>query len=242
MKYALPGRFFISGTDTLVGKTVVSAIIALGTGATYWKPVQSGLDPWSDSEFVRKTCELPDWRVLPEAFRLGRPLSPHLSARLEGKRIELDEIELPMGVERLIVEGAGGLLVPINERHFMIDMISKLGLPVLLVARSTLGTINHTMLSVEALRARKIPVLGVVMNGIANPENKFAIEQYAKVPVLAEVPPLNGLNRATLEKAFTDHFSRVYIDDSFALPSPNLEDGNPFSEISAAAIRIPGAR
>lgn len=220
MKYALPSQYFITGTDTMVGKTIISSILVTGTSATYWKPVQSGLQPYSDSEFVRRSCELPDWRVLPEAYRLERPLSPHLSARLEGRRIDLDEIHLPIGVERLIVEGAGGLLVPVNEKHLMIDMIAMLGLPVLLVARSTLGTINHTALSVEALRAREIPVLGVVMNGTPNAENRFAIEHYAKVPVLAEVPPLESLDRESLQRAFERYFDGVYVDDS--LPAPHV--------------------
>lgn len=213
MTNKLPARFFISGTDTMVGKTVVSAILTLGTGATYWKPVQSGLQPCSDSEFVRKACELPDWRVLPEVHRLERPLSPHLSARMEGKRIDPTEIHVPVGVDRLIVEGAGGLLVPLNETDLMIDLISGLQLPVLLVARSTLGTINHTMLSVEALRARGIPLIGVVMNGTPDAENRLAIEHYAKVKVLAQVPPLNGLSRKTLERAYNEYFTDLLLEE-----------------------------
>lgn len=203
----------------MVGKTIVSAMLTLGLDSFYWKPVQSGLEDRSDSEFVRHACELPDWRVLPEAYRLARPLSPHLSARLEGRRIELNDLHLPIGLDRLIVEGAGGLLVPLNENDLVIDMVAKLGLPVLLVARSTLGTINHTLLSVEALRARKIDILGVVMNGLPNPENKLAIEHYAKVPVLAEVPPLAELNRDTLQKAFVQHFGGIYLDDHWRAPS-----------------------
>lgn len=229
MKYALPSQFFVSGTDTIVGKTIVSAILAVGTGATYWKPVQSGLDPGSDSDFLRRAAELPEWRVLPEAYRFERPLSPHLSARLEGRTIAMQEMHLPIGVDRLIVEGAGGLLVPLNERDLVIDLVAHLELPVLLVARSTLGTINHTMLSVQALRARNIPILGVVMNGTLNSENKFAIEHYAKVPVLAEVPPLPELSRATFERAFADYFGNVFLDDAFspAISAAGMSEGVP---------------
>lgn len=219
MRHALPSHFFVAGTDTMVGKTIVSALLTAGLESFYWKPVQSGLEDRSDSEFVKQVCQLPDWRVLPETYRLARPLSPHLSARLEGRRIQLDDLHLPIGLDRLIVEGAGGLLVPLNEKELVIDLVAKLGLPVLLVARSTLGTINHTMLSVEALRARKIDILGVVMNGLPNPENRLAIEHYAKVPVLAELPPLPELTLQSFQKAFAQHFGGIYVDDYWRAPS-----------------------
>lgn len=229
MRYPLPPQFFVTGTDTMVGKTVVSAILTVGLDAFYWKPIQSGLDGQSDSEFVKRACEMQEWRVLPESYRLQRPLSPHLSARLEGRRIELDDIHLPIGTDRLIVEGAGGLMVPLNEKSLVVDMVAKLGLPVLLVSRSTLGTINHTMLSVEALRSRSVHVLGVVMNGLPNPENKFAIEHYAKVPVLAELPPLPNFDRETLKHAFAEYFGGIYLDENWRTSSsmaPVYPDGN----------------
>ena len=213
MKFSIPSQFFISGTDTMVGKTVVSAILTIGLEATYWKPVQSGLAALSDTEFIKKSCELSAERVLPEVYRLARPLSPHLSAKLEDRRIALEEVQLPIGVGRLIVEGAGGLLVPLNEYALIIDLVAHLGLPVLLVARSTLGTINHTLLSVEALRSRNIDIVGVVMNGSLNPDNKAAIEHYAKVPVVAELPPLAALDRSTLAQAFKDYFGDLCVND-----------------------------
>lgn len=191
--------YFVSGTDTGVGKTVISAALTLGLNAFYWKPVQSGTKEVDgvDCEMVARLTGLSSERIFQSSYSFREPASPHLAARLEGAQIELDHLSSP-SVRPLVIEGAGGLLVPLNDHHLMIDLIQKLGFPTILVARSTLGTINHTLLSLEALRSRSIPVAGVVLNGPLNPENRAAIEAHGKIPVLCEVPTLDALNAATL--------------------------------------------
>jgi len=193
---------FVSGTDTNVGKTVVSALLTLGTAGKYWKPIQTGAD--IDRVWIRTATELPDTHFLPEAYKLTQPLSPHAAAEIEGVTIDTKKIIVPQGVngDCLITEGAGGLFVPINEHYFMIDLIKQLQLPVLLVARSSLGTINHTLLSVHLIRERKIPLLGVVLNGERNFGNKAAIEKYGRVEVVAEIEPITKLDKQSLRQTF----------------------------------------
>ena len=191
-------RLFVTGTDTDIGKTVVSAWAMLHFGAHYWKPVQSGLEGETDEEAVRRLTGADDRYFLPSVYQLPEPLSPHESARRAGVRIEMDRFE-PAELEGpLIIEGAGGLMVPLNEQALVIDLIKQLGATALLVSRSTLGTINHTLLSLKALRDREIPILGVVMSGPIMPHNKEAIESYGMVRVLAEIPPLEPLTREAL--------------------------------------------
>lgn len=192
-----PSQLVIVGTDTDVGKTVVSALVVQGLGAHYWKPVQSGLEGPTDSERVRSLIELPDERLLPEAYRLTAPVSPHWAAERDGVVIDPQRLVLP---ERrpLVVETAGGLLVPLRRDWLQIEQIGRWGLPVLLVARSGLGTLNHTLLSLEALRQRSIPVLGLVLNGPPHADNPGTLEQLGGVPVLLELPPLERLDRLAL--------------------------------------------
>ncbi|HIK40458.1 dethiobiotin synthase [Thermoleptolyngbya sp. M55_K2018_002] len=203
-----PEKFFITGTDTNVGKTVVSALLTLGLNASYWKPIQSGLDPISDTDYVRKVTGLDDSHFLPERFTLTQPLSPHAAAEIDGVQIHLSDFQLPsqLPYKPLIIEGAGGLMVPLNEEDFVIDLIRQFQLPVCLVARSTLGTINHTLLSLAQLRRMEIPILGVIVNGPKNEGNRAAIAHYGNVPILAELEPLAEVNPATLKQAFDQLF------------------------------------
>jgi len=204
----LPSKIFVSGTDTGIGKTVVSAMMTLGLSATYWKPIQSGLEEETDTEFVRRVTGLSDEHFMPERFRLQEPLSPHASAEIDGVTISLDDFQLPeAGTNNLVVEGAGGLLVPLNDNDMIIDLIERFQLPVLLVSRSELGTLNHTFLSLEALRSREIPVLGVVMNGPKNESNKKAIEKYGNVEVIGEINTIETLNAKTLMSIFNTIFN-----------------------------------
>ncbi|HKL19646.1 MAG TPA: dethiobiotin synthase, partial [Halalkalibaculum sp.] len=201
-------KIFVSGTDTGIGKTVVSAMMTLGLSATYWKPIQSGLEEETDTEFVRRVTGLSDEHFMPERFRLQEPLSPHASAEIDGVTISLDDFQLPeAGTNNLVVEGAGGLLVPLNDNDMIIDLIERFQLPVLLVSRSELGTLNHTFLSLEALRSREIPVLGVVMNGPKNESNKKAIEKYGNVEVIGEINTIETLNAKTLMSIFNTIFN-----------------------------------
>jgi len=205
---SLPQQIFVTGTDTNVGKTVVSAMLTLGLGAAYWKPIQSGMEPITDTDYVQKVTQLDSSHFLPERFLLPEPLSPHASAAIAGIKINLSDFQLPIADEKpsLIVEGAGGLLVPLNQQDLMIDLIQALHLPVCLVARSSLGTINHTLLSIQALRRAEIPILGVILNGAKNQVNREAIAHYGKVPILGELDFLDEMNPATLKKAFHEMF------------------------------------
>ncbi len=214
MMKEFPRRFFVAGTDTDVGKTVISAILMAGLRGFYWKPVQSGLEEATDTEWIRLATGLPGIHFFPETYRLSRALSPHASAAADGVRIDLSSFRLPKTEDHLLVEGAGGLLVPLNERDFVVDLIDFLNLPVLLVARSTLGTINHTLLSIEQLKTRGLTVLGVVMNGPANPGNREAIEYYGKTEVLAEIEPLPKIEPPILKEAFARHFQKFLGNSS----------------------------
>lgn len=188
--------FFVTGTDTGVGKTVVSAALVMklrSTGAVrYWKPIQTGIEQDDDTATVAWLAECSSAELWTTGVRLPRPVSPHLAARLAGVPIDLapleDSFNQAAQTAHLIVEGAGGVLVPVNDLQFMIDLMARLDLPAVIASRSTLGTINHTLLTIEALRTRSIAVAGVVMVGPSNADNCAAIEQYGDVPVLGEMP------------------------------------------------------
>ena len=195
-----PLQFVVCGTDTDVGKTVVSALLVQGLGAHYWKPVQSGLEDGGDSGRVQRLLNLPAERLWPEAYRLTAPVSPHWAAERDGLSIDPARLALPAWDGPLVVETAGGLLVPLRRDWLQIDQIAAWGLPVLLVARSGLGTLNHTLLSLEALERRSIPVLGLVLNGDPHPDNPRTLAAIGGVPVLAELPPLDPLDREGLER------------------------------------------
>jgi dethiobiotin synthase len=192
---------FVTGTDTGVGKTVAAACLARAWQAGYWKPVQTGLAAGDDdTETVAALADLPADRIVAPVYSLQAPLSPHAAAELEGVRIAMDAIALPQTAHPLVIEGAGGLYVPLNDRDFMIDLMAKLGLPILLVARSTLGTINHTLLSLAALRAHALPVAGAILNGPPNADNRSAIERFGGVRVLAELPRVDRLDAAAMAR------------------------------------------
>ena len=191
-------RLIVCGTDTNVGKTVVSALLVQGLGATYWKPVQSGLEGGGDRERLCRLLNLPDERWLPEAYRFQAPVSPHWAAEQENCCIHPNQLVLPAIPGPLVVEAAGGLMVPLNRQWLQIDQLQHWRLPLILVARSGLGTINHTLLSLEALRLRKLPILGLVLNGPSHPDNPKTLEQFGGVPVIAELPPMPNLTAAAL--------------------------------------------
>ena len=203
----LPPRIFVTGTGTGVGKTFVSAILVAGLSARYWKPVQSGLHEKTDTAWVQEMTGLPSGHFYPEAYRFRFPLSPHVAAAKDGILIDLQLMALPQTGGHLIVEGAGGIMVPLNEHHLMLDLMKKLQLPILLVAESGLGTINHTLLSLEMLKKHSLQVLGVVMNGPRNPENRKAIEHFGNTAVCAEIEPLERIDKVTLKNAFWRCFS-----------------------------------
>lgn len=191
--------WIVTGTDTGVGKTVVAAGLAGHFGARYWKPVQAGLEDESDSDTVRRLTA-GRASVLPEAYRLNTPCSPHEAARIDGVRI--GALPLPEGNGPLVVEGAGGVLVPVSEDRLYVDLFAGWGLPVILVARTSLGTINHSLLSLEALRARGIAVAGVIFSGEENAASEEAIVRMGQCRHLGRLPRLDPLNAETLAEAF----------------------------------------
>lgn len=187
---------FITGTDTNIGKTVVAAALMRRYRAKlpirYWKPIQTGVEHDDDAREVQRLAACRPHEILKQGIRLQRPLSPHLAARLAGVTIELKPLVNQLADEdpstRWIVEGAGGALVPINDGELMTDLMVHLALPVVVVARARLGTINHTLLTLEALRARSLVVSGVVMVGPRSEDNCRAIESYGGVRVLGQMP------------------------------------------------------
>ncbi len=191
-----PRGVFVTGTDTDVGKTFVSAILARAWAADYWKPFQTGVaSARGDTETVAALLGSAADGAHPWPGRLHKPLSilqaplsPWEAARQQGVTLELADLRLPDTAAPLVVEGAGGLYVPLDNTLMMIDLAARLALPVVLVARSTLGTINHTLLSLRALQAQRIPVLGVVMNGPPNAGNREAITRFGGIPLIAEIP------------------------------------------------------
>lgn len=201
-----PRSVFVAGTDTGVGKTVVSAALVLGLDGYYWKPIQSGNDEPTDTDRVRAWTRLAEDRFLPEGYVLEAPMSPHASAALDGVTIDADRLaKTPLPSDRpMVVEGAGGLLVPLNDDVLLVDLIGDLGLPVVLVTRSGLGTLNHTLLSLGELDRRGIPVVGVAMVGTRHESNRRALEHYGGTPVIAEVPMLRTIDASTLAKTFSD--------------------------------------
>ena len=173
----------------------------------YWKPIQTGIEEDDDTETVRHLGGCTEQELFTHGIRLPKPVSPHLAARWAGVTIDLRHLAAswPRGSDAWIVEGAGGLLVPLNPSETMADWIGVLGLPVLVVARSGLGTINHTLLTVEALRARSLRVAGVLMIGDSNLENRAAIQHYGDVPVVGEMPLIQPLDRALLAEWSVTH-------------------------------------
>jgi dethiobiotin synthetase len=204
-------RIVVTGTDTGIGKTVFSAGLAGLLDGFYWKPVQSGLNEETDSEVVARLSGLPSGRVLPEAYRLKSPLSPHRSAELDGVMIEAADLSVPAVPGPLVIEGAGGLMVPLNRRTRFIDMFEQWQLPVILCARTTLGTINHTLLSIEALRARSIPLVGIAFIGEEVADTQRTIVEFGGVPQLGRLPHLDPLTGKTLRDAMVGGFDLALI-------------------------------
>jgi malonyl-CoA O-methyltransferase len=196
--------WFVTGTDTGVGKTLVAACLVRRLGAEYWKPAQTGLaDGDDDTATVAALAGLTPDRIHPPRHAFAAPLSPEAAAALQGVEVSLGDFTLPTTYRPIVVEGAGGVLVPLGGGATMADLMIRLGLPAVLVARSTLGTINHTLLSLEALRRRAIAVCGVVMVGPPNAGNRLAIERHGAVCVLAALPWLERVDAGAVARLAT---------------------------------------
>jgi dethiobiotin synthase len=200
--------YFVTGTDTNVGKTVLSALLVAALDAVYWKPVQTGAIEGTDRESVREWAEATEDRLPPERYRFDPPVSPHLASREAGVRISLDSFEFPPAPagRKWIVEGAGGVMVPLNECDLMRDLMRRIGFPVVIAARTALGTINHTLLTLAALREARLPICGVALIGDENFENRRAIEHFGNTCVIGHIPMLKKIDRAALLDVYEKHF------------------------------------
>lgn len=196
----------VTGTDTGIGKTTFAAALAGALEATYWKPIQCGLEGGSDTERIRALSGLTSDSIQPEAYRLAMAASPHRAAEAEGTEISLAHLKLPKVEGPLVVEGAGGLMVPVNRQTLLIDVFASWRLPVVLVARTALGTINHSLLSIEALNGRNIPILGIAFVGEEIADTERTISEMGNVRVLGRLPLLDSLTPARLAEAFAAHF------------------------------------
>lgn len=195
----------VTGTDTGVGKTVFAAALAGALNAHYWKPIQAGTEE-CDRDLVAELGCLPSERLLPEAYRLATPCSPHRAAEIDGVSIDPERLALPSVPGPLVVEGAGGVLVPVTRWLLYADVFAGWRAPAVIVARTALGTINHSLLSIEALRTRGVAILGVAFVGEANEDSEATIAAMGKVHRLGRLPLLPRLDRATLAQAFAANF------------------------------------
>jgi dethiobiotin synthetase len=201
-------RIVVAGTDTEIGKTVFSAGLAALLGANYWKPIQAGLEGETDSQLVAKLGGLSADRIVPERYSLKTPASPHQAAAIDGVQISMDSLDVPdTGGRPLVIEGSGGLLVPLDDTTLYIDVFARWRLPVVLCARTALGTINHSLLSIEALRHRNLDIIGIAFIGDGNPESEHVICEIGRVRRLGRLPRLSPLTASTLRTAFEASFN-----------------------------------
>jgi dethiobiotin synthetase len=203
-------KLFVTGIGTDVGKTVVSAILAEALQADYWKPVQTGSYFSTDSDTIRKYLSNSVSTVHPEAYVLRQYMSPHAAAELEGEIIELSKIQLPQAKNNIIIEGAGGIMVPLNKKEFILDLIQKVEAEIVLVIQNYLGSINHTLLSLDVLRLRNIPVYGVIFNGPPHQLSEDIILSYSGVRCIGRVMKEPMINKEVI-KHYADEFRERLI-------------------------------
>jgi dethiobiotin synthetase len=202
-------RIVVTGTDTGIGKTVFAAGLAGFLGAKYWKPIQAGLDGETDSRRVARLGRLSNDRIVPERYSLKTPASPHRAAEIDGVSIDTTSLHVPdTGKFPLVIEGAGGLMVPLSRSQLYVDIFARWQLPVVLCARTALGTINHSLLSIEALRNRGIDILGIAFVGDENVDTENSICRIGQIRRLGRLPWLCPLSADTLQTAFEGSFSR----------------------------------
>lgn len=191
---------FITGNGTDIGKTIISAIITEHLEADYWKPVQSGELDNTDTMKVKSLVSNSKTVFHPEQFKLVQPLSPHASAEIDGVEIELEDFKLPSTTNHLVIEGAGGLMVPLNNKILIADLITHFKSSVIVVSRNYLGSINHTLLTIQELRSRNIPIIGIVFNGEHTPQTENFILQYTQLPLLFRVEMEEQIDKQTILK------------------------------------------
>jgi dethiobiotin synthetase len=206
------GDLFVTGTDTGVGKTLLSAVLVAALNRKYWKPIQTGAVEGTDRSTVMRWAGITADRAYPETYIFKKPVSPHLAAEEEGTRIDLHRIQRPLSADAIIIEGAGGVLVPLNDDALMLDLMRQLRARLIVASRTALGTINHTLLTVAAIRSANLELHGVVMIGKEDADNRRAVERYGNVPVVGSIPWLETIDRETLLSAFRQRFdSRAFV-------------------------------
>jgi len=187
-------KFIICGTDTDIGKTLISSFFVRGLNSFYWKPIQSGIESQTDSQTVKTLAKVSKDKIIKEAYVFTKPLSPHWAAEIDKKTINFDMLRLPKVNGPMIVETAGGLMVPLTRNFLQIDQIKKWNLPVILVCKSSLGTLNHTLLSIEALKRRNIEILGLVVNGEKHLDNPKTLVEFSGIPLITEFPHITKID------------------------------------------------
>jgi len=201
--------FFITGTDTNVGKTLASAVLTLALRGHYWKPIQTGVaDEMADAHKVREWTGLPPQHILPSRYLFQASLAPDQASALEETPIHLSSCTKP-NVHSLIIEGAGGVFVPINASHCMMDLMAEVALPIIIVTRGSLGTINHTLLTIAALRQRALPIHGILFSGEWHAANQAAIEHWSGVRTLFRIPLFPTVNATVLHDFVTQHHQQI---------------------------------
>ena len=197
-------KFIICGTDTDIGKTLISSFFVKGLNSFYWKPIQSGIESQTDSQTVAKLTQVSEQKIIKEAYVFTKPLSPHWAAEIDQKTINFDKLRLPKVQGSLIVETAGGLMVPITRNFLQIEQIKQWNLPVILVCKSSLGTLNHTLLSIEALKRRNIEILGLVVNGEKHLDNPKTLVDFTGIPLITEFPYIKKMDSNYLDKLWKE--------------------------------------
>ena len=197
-------QFIICGTDTDVGKTLISSFFVRGLNCFYWKPIQSGIQGETDSEYVQRVSQISPKKILKEAYVFNEPVSPHWAAEIDNVKLIKSNLNLPNIEKNLLVETAGGLMVPLTRDFLQIDQIKIWNLPVVLVCRSSLGTLNHTLLSIEALKKRKINILGLIINGKKHLDNPQTLKLFSGLPIIAEFPLIKNLSVNNLDFLWKD--------------------------------------
>ena len=192
-------QFVICGTDTDIGKTVISSFFVRGLNSFYWKPIQSGIESETDTQAVKRLTKLNKTKIINEAYIFRKPVSPHWAAEIDQKIVNFQLLNLPNVDGSLIVETAGGLMVPITRNYLQIDQIKKWDIPVILVCKSGLGTLNHTLLSIEALKKRSIKILGLVINGEQHFDNPKTLAEFSGLPIIAEFPYIEKIESNNLD-------------------------------------------
>lgn len=205
--YQFPHTMFVIGSDADVGKTLVSAVLVSGLQGCYWKPIQCGVSPCTDTEWVHEMTGLPHTHFLQESYRFGEAISPH------AQHIGIDIKKLiPKGAHisnrHLIIEGSGGVMVPLNDKDFFVDFIKEIGVPALVVIKNSKGAVNQALLTLEKLKERNIPLFGIVLNGPKDAINRKGIEQYCNPPRIFEMDFISHITENALKEAFHETFAR----------------------------------